>query len=269
MNSDINFAELYKKATDFTKHTHDRIRFINTFWLKLIAIITMTIDHGAVIFGLLYIKKYNSYRLSGAISFETYEILRSIGRIAFPIFCFMIVEGYFHTRNIFKYGARLFTFAIISQIPFSLMLYSEPYIKGGHLNVYFTLFLGLAAVAVLDYFYNKFRNEEVPGISTLIPGIVSAFLLACAADFLKTDYGFMGVLFILLFYIFRNHPLLLSAGLLTTIHILSDSMELYGLIALIPIFLYNGKKGPGLKYFFYLYYPLHMLLLYALKLYMP
>lgn len=254
MNRDISFR--------------NKLCFINTFWLKLIAIITMTIDHFAVVFGLVYVKEKDVYRLSSNITYDTYDLMRSIGRIAFPIFCFMIVEGYFHTRNVFKYGARLLIFAIISQIPFSLMLYGEPYIKGGHLNVYFTLFLGLAAVASLDYFYNKFRNEEIPGISTLAPGIIIAISSVCVAELLKTDYSAMGVLFILMFYLFRGHPLLLLCGLSATIYTLSDPIEFYGLIALIPIFLHNGKKGPGLKYFFYLYYPLHMLLFFVLKLYM-
>lgn len=241
----------------------------STFWLKIIAIITMTIDHFAVAFGIVYIDYKDVYYLSGNMKLETYEIMRSVGRVAFPIFCFLIVEGFFHTRNVIKYAIRLFVFALISQIPFSLVLYQRPFLKGGDINVYFTLFLGLFAVAFLDFYYQKYKNEEIPGISTLAPGAVIAFIAALVAEFLHTDYGALGVIFILLFYIFRKKPILLCLGLTTTILLMGSKTELYALIALIPILLYNGKKGPGLKYFFYLYYPLHLTLLYIVNQYIP
>lgn len=270
LSTQITFADIkkgYSYVQSSVTNIHNKIRFINTFWLKLLAVITMTIDHTAVMFGLVYYKEYDAYLLSRDMSLDTYENMRIIGRIAFPIFCFLIVEGFFHTKNIIKYSTRLFIFALISQVPFSLVLYRSPFIKNGNLNVYFTLFLGLLAVAFLDYFYQKYKNEEVPGISTLIPGVIVAGVAAYVADLLHTDYGSLGVLIILLFYIFRKHPILLFIGLYTLIYNLSGTTEMYALWALIPILLHNGKKGPGLKYFFYLYYPLHLTVLFLLHQY--
>ena len=191
--------------------------------------------------------------------------LTCVGRIAFPIYAFMIVEGYFHTRNVKKYAGRLFVFAFISQIPFSLMLYKQPFVQGGNLNVYVTLFLGLLAVTVLDACIDKYKNNPEIGLQILIPGIVFAIIAMYVAEFLHTDYGSFGVLVILLFYIFRNKPIFLWLSLWWSIEQFSDSTEMYALYALIPIFLHNHKKGPGLKYLFYIYYPLHILVLFVLN----
>lgn len=245
--------------------TEKKWQFINTFWLKLLAIVVMTVDHFAVATGIVYIEEKEVYYLSGFMTIENYELLREIGRIAFPIFCYSIVEGFFYTKDVLKYSLRLLVFAFISQVPFSLVLYGKPFLKGGDINVYFTLFLGLVAITFLDYYCNQFKNEEIPGISTLAPGIIIAFLAAALGEFLHTDYGALGVMFIILFYIFRRKPVLIGIGLFVLIWFFSSKTELYALIALIPILLHNGKKGPGLKYFFYLYYPLHLTALYLLN----
>ncbi len=259
-----NFFSTVKKSAD---SFHDKLKFINTFWLKIIAIVTMTIDHAGIAFGLTYNSTFGGHFLSGTLSLERYELLRSIGRIAFPIFCYLIVEGLFHTRNVIKYCIRLFVFALASQVPFSLLLYGKPYVINGGLNVYFTLFLGLVTITVLDFSVKQYKSEEIPTIFTFVPPIILAFGTMYIAEFLRTDYDSVGIMFILLFYIFRKHPILLCLGLYAVIYNFSNDMELYALWALIPILLHNGKKGPGLKYFFYLYYPLHMLLLFLLNQY--
>lgn len=269
LTTEITFQDIKtgtSRIKDALDSAHKKICFLNTFLLKLLAIITMTIDHTAVIFGLTFNDKIDRYYLSGTFPMDTYKLMRYIGRIAFPIFCYLIVEGFFHTRNVFKYSSRLLIFAFISQVPFYLMLYSVPYRHGGNLNVYFTLFLGLLAITVLDYCIQKY-NSRVKDLYVLFPGIIIAILVAFVADFLHTDYGALGVAIILVFYLFRKHPISLGIVLWLTLSIFSDATEMYALWALIAIFLHNGKKGPGLKYFFYLYYPLHILILFFLKQY--
>lgn len=97
---------------------------LNSFQLKCIAVITMIIDH------------------TGAVLFPDNMTLRYIGRIAFPIFCFLLVEGFFHTRDVRKYMLRLGMFAVISEIPYDLA-FRDTVIEFEHQNVFFTLFIGV------------------------------------------------------------------------------------------------------------------------------
>ena len=113
---------------------------MSAFVLKIIALISMACDH-------------TSYLIYGKFSFLNY-----IGRLAFPIFAFQISEGYIHTNNLKKYFMRLFLFALISQIPFSL--FRSSYISGFGLNIFFTLFLGLGAIKIFDVFYKLEYKEK-------------------------------------------------------------------------------------------------------------
>lgn len=248
------------KTIDFTRKKIHNFGFINTFTLKLIAIICMTIDHIGLCIGTTY--KDGSYYLTGLMSFDTYSILRIIGRIAFPIFCYLIVEGLFYTKDVINYTIRLFVFALVSQIPFSLMTRRTPFDFSKNLNVYFTLFLGLITIAVIEYCKVQ-RKREI--INTPIFVVISFVTILCTttfADTINTDYAGFGVIIIVIFYVFKDKPLLTFLGLLIAIFLMSNGTELYALIALIPIILHNHKKGPSAKYVFYTYYPAHMLILY-------
>ena len=254
-----DFKSIKNKATEIKAKLPD-IRFINTFFLKILAIVLMTIDHvGLVMATDVY---EGSLIYNGRIDIDTYDTLRGIGRLAFPIFCYFIVEGYTYTRNVKKYALRLFVFALISQVPFSLMIYREPFSASAGLNVYFTLLLGLVAVTAIDKCIQKYKAAPVKNIDIIGPGILIIFLTMWVAEVLRTDYAAFGVLVILLFYFFRTKPVLLLVSMWFAIEFMSVSSEKYALYALIPIFLHNHKKGPGLKYLFYLYYPVHMLILY-------
>lgn len=248
---------------EFTRKKIHNYGFLNTFSLKLIAIICMTIDHIGLCFGTTY--KNGSYFLSGFMSHETYSLLRIIGRIAFPIFCYLIVEGLIYTKDIINYAVRLFVFALISQIPFSLMTRRAPLDFSLNLNVYFTLFLGLITIATIDYA----RQQRKRGIlNTPIFLIISFVIILCSttfADSINTDYAGFGIIIIVIFYAFRDKPLLISLGLLIAILLMSNDTELYALIALVPIILHNHSKGPSMKYVFYSYYPAHMLILYFIS----
>ena len=227
--------------TGQTKEYHG---FLNGFALKCIAMVTMLIDH------------------TGMVLFPRYMIFRMIGRLAFPIYCFLLVEGAVHTSNWKKYLGRLFLFALISEIPFNLAV-------GGQLwypktqNVFFTLFLGLLAVLLLKA-PNVGRNRW------LITGIrvILVLVLVLAAGLARTDYGAGGVIFILVFYVFRSQLLLKSAAFAAATAFLYGGIENYAILSLAPILCYNGKRGPGaLKYVFYVFYPAHLLLLYLLATY--
>jgi len=259
LNKEIHLSDIKNGLNQVREKIHD-FGFINSFILKLLAIIIMTIDHIGACIGTTYINGH-SY-LSGLIPSDTYTLLRSIGRIAFPIFCFMIVEGYFHTRDASKYVLRLFVFAFISQVPFSLMTRKAPFAQDASLNVYFTLVIGLVTIMCFEYCLKLYKQSERPRPIFIVIGIITIISTITLADFLRTDYGGLGVIFILIFYFFRDKHLLTFIALYVSIYHLSNDLEMYALYALIPIILYNHKKGPSMKYFFYVYYPLHMTILY-------
>ena len=144
--------------------------------LKVIAMVTMVIDHTAC------------YFISDGWE---YECMRGIGRIAFPIFAFLIAEGYRHTRRKWDYGRNLLIFAFISEIPWMLL-----HTDGSH-NVLFTLLAGFCCIAILD----KLRSHKVMLILLVL-------LIAFSASVLNSDYGIQGVALILIFYLLRDKLLL-------------------------------------------------------------
>ena len=220
---------------------------MSSFVLKIIAVITMFIDH-------------IGYAILGKFSFFNY-----IGRISFPIFAFQISEGYAHTRDLKKYFLRLFVFAIISQVPF--MLFHKMLSNDFTLNIFFTLLLGLTCI----YIYDKSKYKII--------GIIASILIGLLAEFAHCDYGFYGVAIIFLFYVFKNDVIKSSLAFMiaTSIKYIIPIIKygfydvyLYLLICtLLPIIfisLYNGKKGKDTKYLLYLFYPIHLLLIYGIHL---
>ena len=234
---------------------------MTSFALKIIALITMFIDH-------------SGYAIMGRFSFFNY-----IGRIAFPIFAFQISEGYKHTKNLKKYFLRIGLFALISQVPFSLFLlkfHGSPF----SLNIFFTLFLGLLAICLYDYVVkifvsniNKNKKSKFIYLGNFL-GVVIALLIAYIAELTNCDYGFWGVLVVFMFYIFNGKKLLtilaffgLSAIKYIPQFISSGYIYIYlilGIFTFLPILfisLYNGKQGPKIKYLLYVFYPVHLLIL--------
>lgn len=211
----------------------------DSFTLKMIAIITMVIDH----VGYMMIDS----------STATYDVFRGIGRVAFPIFCFLIVEGFHHTRSHVNYLIRLCIFAILSEIPFDLAFHGQLFYWGKQ-NVFITLALGLAAIFCLE----EMNNRKVY--------VIPLVLIYAAAYFAHCDYGLGGVLLITIFYETRKMPLakIILVGLL--LYLFYGPWEMYGLIALPFILLYNGKRGMDMKMFFYWFYPLHLLVLYFISM---
>lgn len=209
--------------------------------LKLIACLSMFIDHlGAVCF-------------SGMMGF------RIIGRLAFPIYCFLLVEGAVHTHNMKKYILRMGIFALISEVPFDLAFYHR-LVYTGHQNVFFTLGLGLLAIWFLEH---PIEQLDIPDVLYKLLVIIAAGLIA---EFFNTDYGFTGIAVICIFYYLRGQPQLkypIAAILLAAM----GGVEVYAVLALIPILLYNGQRGrqtKDMQYGFYIFYPAHLLLIAAL-----
>lgn len=208
---------------------------INGFTLKWIAIITMLIDH------------------IGAILYPQYLVLRMIGRIAFPIFCFLLVEGALHTHNIHRYEGRLLLFALISELPFDYAFYGGVNIE--HQNVFFTLFFGLLMLEVLK----SERNVLYSVLAT-----IGAILLA---EMMATDYGAGGILIILCFYLLRNRQVEKQVAFVAMNSLYYGwGVQTYAGLAAIPMLLYQGEQGPKMKYFFYLFYPAHLLILYLITI---
>lgn len=180
-----------------------------------------------------------------------------VGRLAFPIFAFQAAQGYHHTHDFKGYCKRLAVFALVSEIPFNLMLSGSP-IYPFHQNVMLTLLLGLLCCRAYD------RKKWL--------SMVGCFLLGAVT---LCDYGAPGVLTVLAFHIFREHKwgqlimlalinLFCFEGQQLVIGPLEVSIQAFAILAFLPIALYNGEKGRGgkwLQYGSYLFYPLHMLIL--------
>lgn len=232
-------------------------KVMNGNTLKMIALITMLIDHvGAAILEEGVIKGYNAGTLP--ISYETAlwwwnvdRILRLIGRVSFPIYCFLLVEGFVHTRSVKKYAVRLGIFALIAEVPFDLAFYhSFWYVE--HQNVFFTLLLGLAAMEAIRYFEARLGQRW--------QGLVIAFLCCVMGDLLNTDYGAFGVFFIIVLYMFRN-----CGWLRTILGCVLIAWETTAPLAFVPIGMYNGERGKlRMKYIFYWIYPVHLVVLYLI-----
>lgn len=215
---------------------------MNVFILKAIALITMIIDH----YGAIFQNDILTYRI--------------IGRLAFPIYCFLLVEGYFHTSDVKKYAKRLFLFAIISEIPFDLAFFNK--IGFAHQNIFFTLFLGLLTIYFLD---NKEGKYNINNIAVILASCISAIIF-------NVDYNANGIIYILLFYYTRRFEKLkrfkfIGIGMLA-VNFKSIWVQQFSLLSLLIIFYYNGElgiKSKIMQIMFYAAYPFHLLVFFLLK----
>lgn len=218
--------------------------------LKLLAILTMLIDHGSLILAQEVEWLGMTISLPGR-SVTVYYLLRRIGRLAFPLFCFLLVEGFVHTRSRKRYAAGLLLFALISEVPWNYMVGGRC-IYPAKQNVYFTLFLGVVLLCILAWEASDWKR----GLC-----LVGLYVLV---RLLHVDYGVNGVLLIGLLYVLRVQRL---SRTLFAFPMLSGGLA--ALCAFVPINMYNGErgfiKGKVLKYVFYLFYPLHIIVLLLIK----
>ena len=220
--------------------------------LKTIACITMLVDHigaSCIEAGILTpgldagtlsqdaLSAYPLYRLD--------MVLRFTGRLAFPIFCFLLVEGFVHTRDVKKYVRRLFLFALISEVPFDLAFFRTPFDPSAQ-NVYWTLALGVLAMAGLKHFEKPDGSASWKGL-LCAAGCTLAALLAC------TDYNGIGVFIICALYLTcgdRKRQCIVGALLFL--------FELTAPLAFVLVWFYNGQRGrctPAMQKVFYWFYP--------------
>ena len=231
--------------------------------LKWIGIFTMFVDHiGAVLINKILLVTSNPKWL------DLYWICRYIGRIAFPLFCFTLVEGFVYTKNRKKYFGRMLLFALISEVPFDLAVEGKWFSTEAS-NVMATFALGILVLTALKELLEPVRGKGV-NANAVLRALFSMVIIGAAmwlAETLCMDYGAVGILSIVLFYLLRERRTLAAVWGCGAL-LLSGSVELPGLLAILPILLYNGRRGRQSKYFFYVFYPAHLLLLGLLAMYM-
>lgn len=282
--------------------------------VKRIAVIAMLIDHAAVVL------LTRSLEAGEAQLYGLYYFMRQVGRLSFPLFCFMLVEGFERTGSRAKYAMRLGAFALISEIPFDLAFQSRV-LELGSQNVFFTLLCGMGAMCAYDFLrchrppravqwallaagaalfggwltgkiavlfgvadrgagiclfcsvylaaavlfllYGRSRGRDELLMAGM--GLAVTSVLVTAADLLRTDYGGVGVLTVAVIFAFRRFRLPAMAAGSTVLALLAPG-EICALCSVIPIAFYNGRRGSGRKYFFYIFYPAHLLLLWLVSL---
>ena len=244
-----------------------KFRFeLTSFALHIMAMVFMIFDH-----------------LWGVFATDGYLWMTCIGRLTYPIFAFMIVEGYFHTKNLKKYVLRLLIFALISEIPFNLVM-SSSWIAPLHQNVLWTFLIGILLI-----FLNEKANKKALWVRILV--FIGTALRGCLLGIITfVDYNHGGVLIILMFYVFRERKWWALLGLIVCLYFISVEVisgqfipiELFGktfelvvqsfcVLALIPIWLYQGKQGPynkAIRYLYYGFYPAHLLLFALIRMFM-
>ena len=216
--------------------------------LKLIAMISMAFDH------------------AGDMFFPDVMWPRMIGRLAMPIFSFFIAEGFSHTRDKKKYLCRLGIFALISEIPFDLAF--EGKIGFSHQNIMLSFFLAVVALMLYDWIQGGTKSEENhASIGKTVLGVIAVAAIAALSLLLRADYTIFAVIAVFLFYVLRQKHPLVRTGVGVAFLALTRTVGYYCTTGLsfIPLAMYNGKKGKGLKWLFYGFYPGHLLLLAAIK----
>lgn len=219
--------------------------------LRFLAMVTMLIDH------------------TGYILFPRVLWLRGIGRLAFPIFAFLLAEGANRTRKPVQYALRLLIAALISEYPFDLMCTGYPSTR--YQNVMFTLLFGLLAILAM---------KQGKGIFGKFLGCLAACVCMVAAERMNTDYGAFGVMVCVMFWLFRKLPFGMTLSTLGFVALCFPFMKAYLPHTRIPIEvlgaasiplcgLYKGwrmSRNKALQWSFYLYYPVHILILHIISI---
>ncbi len=224
--------------------------------LKILAMGTMLLDHAAA--AILFGSGLNE--MSPLV--ENIGIaMRLIGRMAFPLYAFLLVQGFMWTRDWSRYVVRVALFALISEIPFNLVLTGNLWYSRAQ-NTMVTMLIGLICLRILETLEKKFWESD---FSTRFLGAVLALWSVAAsmvvAELLHTDYGALGILLVVVLFVFRYRPAeLVAAGCLAAVLIYGFEMEvLFAWIAFFFISRYNGERGRKLGLMPYVFYPVHLL----------
>ncbi len=211
--------------------------------LKLLAMVSMVFDH------------------VGDNFFPDQVWMRVIGRIALPIFAFCVAEGFCHTRDKKRYLLRMGLFACISEVPFDLVTAGK-LLEFGHQNIMASFFWAILALLCFEAV-----TGPSPSRGRFALGVGVLLLFVAASLPLGLDYNMVAVGLICIYYLLRHKALALRNAVAMVYHALLRNVGIYwfGLLGFLPIFLYNGQRGKGLKWLFYGFYPGHLLLIYLLR----
>lgn len=226
--------------------------------LKIIACVFMFIDHFS--YGVLH-----NYMIAHAMDLQpetyktlntVYEVGRGVGRLAFPIFCFFLVEGFLRTHDVKKYAIRLLVLSVITEVPFDLGLFGE-IVHNDHQNIIITFFIALMMLVLL-----RFISGNILGVSTWVvylSYICTVIAFADVAYLLNSDYSWKCMLLVAVLYFTREAGVFrLLAGACAT------CWEKYAPISFLLLYFYDPEKPPKFKYAFYLFYPIHLLVIYMI-----
>lgn len=211
--------------------------------LKLIAMAAMLTDH------------------IGHVFFPGVLWLRCVGRLAFPIFCFLIVEGFLHTKDLKAYMWRLFAFAIISEFPFDIAFYGKTF-DIEHQNVFFTMLFGLMAISLMSLVCLENKILEC------ILRLLIAVPFAATAQLIHCDYRWVGVSMIAVMYVFHDLKAVMAVCVaILMLPVFTNEIKYMGLPSLIFMNMYNGRRGyekgafgKVIQWSFYILYPAHLII---------
>lgn len=240
-------------STAYGNNRFSKIRIFSGAQLKYIAFLSMLIDH---------VNKALMYPLLTENGFLRYvsDVFDILGRVAFPLFMFFLVEGFFKTGNRFKYLLNLIVFGIISEIPFDLFQ-SAVLFQPNSNNVMFTLALALVMIWVIDELKVP-KSYIIPSVLWFPVSIIIVITTCLLSMIWGLDYEYHGILIAYFFYIFRNNQILSIIG-----GYLSIVKTPWALLGFGLTLTYNGKRGKQNKILNYLFYPVHLLILGLLRLY--
>ena len=249
--------------------------------MKWIAIVTMLIDHiGASL--VEYYLRIVDWSVMPAGAYDTVDfidtILRSIGRLAFPIFIFLLVEGFYHTRSRLRYLLQLIVFAFLSDIPFDLAIFlPNARVRSGvfwtlaHQNVFFTLALGLLGMILAEKLYEICSGNKAV---TVIGFILILTAMNLAANYMHTDYKAAGVTAIMAAYAIKKwgidngkvSPEVSMIAVVIILTIMSSTSEICAIVDAAFAGRYDGSRGKTIsKWFFYIFYPAHLFILFLIR----
>lgn len=227
-----------------------RLQVFNGAQLKYMAFLSMLLDH-------VNNSMITPYLDGKGLLLHVSNVLSILGRVAFPLFMFFLVEGFFKTRSRKKYLINLLIFAILSEVPFDLFTSRELFNKNWN-NMMFTLALSLATIWIVDEMKGRLAKKSKAlwyGASVLVVAVMCA-----VAMFFSLDYDYHAIIVAYLFYLFYEKPLYGAA-----LGYLSIIKELYSVLGFAATLTYNGERGKQYKWLNYAFYPAHLLILGLLR----
>lgn len=227
-----------------------RLQVFNGAQLKYMAFLSMLLDH-------VNNSMITPYLDGKGLLLHVSNLLSILGRVAFPLFMFFLVEGFFKTRSRKKYLINLLIFGILSEVPFDLFTSRELFNKNWN-NIMFTLALSLITIWIVDEMKGRLAKKSKTlwyGASVLVVAVMCA-----VAMFFSLDYDYHAIIVAYLFYLFYEKPLYGAA-----LGYLSIIKELYSLLGFAATLTYNGERGKQYKWLNYAFYPVHLLILGLLR----